>query len=712
MNSAIREKNSMENLYNEVDAKALIKQYPEIAEELVQRTYTARLIGKNPTLVLHSGTSFSLKFKQKNVLGENQQILFIRDSGVGLANIEPADFMALDLAFLKKFRRLDNFDDAESENQLKISKLQPSTLDPPIDCFLHAFLPHRYVDCTQADSILILTNQPDSKNLIKVALGPDVVVLPYTKSGLLLAQNVAEQCEKNPGLAAIVIANYGIITFGKNAQMSYSKMIDCVDRAEAFLANRTQNKPLVTAQIELTSPKERQTKAAVFAQLIRGICAHENTMGRLSRFRVEIRNTPELLEASFAEEAQYVCSTGVLTPIHVIPTKNKYLYIGSLPDQSEALRAMLSREIDKFIEEYRFYFQEHTKMNGLDQIELDPYPRVLLAKGLGLFTLGYCHQEAKIAADIAEITIRAKFKANVLGQYIPVSGSHVFNVEYGILQQKKSFNHSIPLLQGQIALITGGGGAIGFGIADRLLAAGAAVVLSDIDESRLHQVFNNLKNRYPEGDMELITCDVSDFKSVVSAYSKICRQLGGIDIVVPNAGIAHVDKIENLEPIKLDKIIDVNLKGTFNTIKAAIPIFRKQGTGGNVIVISSKNVFDPGAAFGAYSATKAGAHQIAKIAALELAQLGVRVNMVNPDAVFGDEIISSKLWDLIGPDRMKSRGLDFKGLKEYYRNRNLLKTEVKAEHVGNAVVFFASNQTPTTGTSLPVDGGIPAAFPR
>jgi len=176
--------------------------------------------------------------------------------------------------------------------------------------------------------------------------------------------------------------------------------------------------------------------------------------------------------------------------------------------------------------------------------------------------------------------------------------------------------------------------------------------------------------------------------------------------------VAHVAKIEDLEPDKLDQVVAVNLKGTFTVIKAAIPIFKRQATGGNIVVISSKNVFDPGASFGAYSAGKAGAHQISKIAAMELAEFGVRVNMVNPDAVFGDEKVSSKLWDLIGPDRMKSRGLDPEGLKAYYQERNLLKERVLAEHVGNAVVFFASGQIPTTGATLPVDGGIPAAFPR
>ncbi len=187
---------------------------------------------------------------------------------------------------------------------------------------------------------------------------------------------------------------------------------------------------------------------------------------------------------------------------------------------------------------------------------------------------------------------------------------------------------------------------------------------------------------------------------------------GGVDLLVPNAGIAHVATLEALEPERFSQVVSVNLMGTFHTIKAAIPILRRQATGGNVVLISSKNVPDPGAAFGAYSASKAAAHQIAKIAALELAELGVRVNMVNPDAVFGDDKISSGLWDLIGPDRMKSRGLDPEGLREYYRKRNLLQVPVLAEHVGNAVVFFASEQTPTTGASFPVDGGVPSAFPR
>jgi NAD(P)-dependent dehydrogenase (short-subunit alcohol dehydrogenase family) len=284
-------------------------------------------------------------------------------------------------------------------------------------------------------------------------------------------------------------------------------------------------------------------------------------------------------------------------------------------------------------------------------------------------------------------------------------------MEFWSLQQKKLSRSNLPL-EGQVAVITGGGGAIGFGIADRLIAAGAVVVISDIDRSRLQEAHSLLTEKYSERQVESIVFDVTNYPSVEKAFVEISRRLGGIDIVVPNAGIAHVAKIEDLDPEKLDQVIAVNLKGTFTVIKASVPIFRRQGTGGNIVVISSKNVFDPGAAFGAYSASKAGAHQISKIAAMELAELGVRVNMVNPDAVFGDEKVCSKLWELVGPERMKSRGLDADGLREYYCERSLLKVHILAEHVGNAVVFFASDLTPTTGATLPVDGGNPAAFPR
>jgi NAD(P)-dependent dehydrogenase (short-subunit alcohol dehydrogenase family) len=167
--------------------------------------------------------------------------------------------------------------------------------------------------------------------------------------------------------------------------------------------------------------------------------------------------------------------------------------------------------------------------------------------------------------------------------------------------------------------------------------------------------------------------------------------------------------------MKLDtfrQIERVNIEGTLLTIREAARLFTLQNCGGDIVLISTKNVFSPGASFGAYSATKAAAHQIARIASLELAGIDVRVNMVSPDAVFSHGSHKSGLWATVGPDRMRSRGLDEAGLEEYYRNRNLLKSKVTAPHVSAAVEFFLRRRTPTTGATLPVDGGLPDATPR
>ena len=702
----------MKSAYDKVDAEKIFKKYPEISQELALRIYTSRLIGSDSDLVLHGGGNTSIKLRQKNILGEEQEVLFVKGSGIDLANITPEGFVGLDLAYLRKLRRVENLEDEEMEIQLEIHKLHRSPLNPSVEALLHAFLPPKYIDHTHADSILILTNQPKAANLVKKALGPRIAVLPYTMSGLPLAKAVAAQYEKRPDLEAIVIINHGIFTFGEDAITSYERMIDCVNRAEKYVNQSVKGSSLVTARTDIAIAKDEKSSAARLAQVIRGSCAHRGSDGRLRRLIVEFRDKTDLLAVSLSQEAPTLCDSGVITPDHVIRTKNKIAYLDDVPEADNSLKEQVKQIVEEYVKNYHRYYRKQVKAKGVDRKELDPFPRVFLAAGLGLFTLGFSRNQAKMAADIAEHTIDAKVRAGRLGNYVPITDSHVFDMEYWSLQQRKLSHILPPLLQGQVALITGAGGAIGFGIADRLLAAGAAVVLSDIDEFRIQKVRSILEERYEKAEIEIIPFDVTDYHSVEAAFDEISRRLGGVDIVVPNAGIAWVAKIEDLDPLKMDQVISVNLKGTFNTIKASIPVFRRQSTGGNIVVVSSKNVFDPGAAFGAYSASKAGAHQISKIAALELAELGVRVNMVNPDAVFGDEEVSSKLWDLVGPDRMKSRGLDYEGLKEYYRNRNLLKTQVLAEHVGNVVVFFASDLTPTTGTSFPVDGGIPAAFPR
>lgn len=696
----------MNNLFDDAGAAELAARLSGVHRDLADRVYTTRLLGGQRDLVLHGGGNTSVKIMEKDIFGRERDVLYVKGSGRNMGSINPEDFVGLELESLRKLFSLNAVSDRDMEDQLHVNKVRPHPAVPSIETLIHAFLPYKFVDHTHADSILVLTNQPDGPELIKEVLGPGAVVLPYLRPGYPLAVGLADIYEKNPEAEAIVVLGHGIFTYGNDAETAYAKMIDYVNRAEEYLARKDLK------IIDNAPGPVDEAQLARLAQVARGVCAIRSDDGPVERMHVQFRSGRDVLAASLAPEAENICSTGVLTPDHVIRTKNRWVYINELPEEDEALKSLVSEAVADYSREYDEYYRRHAGSLEVEGQKLDSLPRVFLVRGLGLVCLGWTRKEAGMAADIAEHTLTAKVKALAIGGYAPITEDHVFEMEYwGLQQSKLGVSGSLPL-QGQVALVTGGGGAIGLGVADCLLKAGAAVVTTDIDLKRLEQVREILSSKYGPDRVGVISFDVTDYKAVVEAYDKISCEFGGLDIIVPNAGIAHVASIEDLEPEKLDQVLSVNLKGTFNVIKASVPVFKRQGTGGNIVIISSKNVYDPGASFGAYSASKAGAHQLGKIAALELAEYGVRVNMINPDAVFGCGDVSSKLWDLVGPDRMRSRGLDPECIQDFYCQRNLLKARVSAEHVGNAVVFFAGDQTPTTGATLPVDGGVQGAFPR
>jgi NAD(P)-dependent dehydrogenase (short-subunit alcohol dehydrogenase family) len=266
-------------------------------------------------------------------------------------------------------------------------------------------------------------------------------------------------------------------------------------------------------------------------------------------------------------------------------------------------------------------------------------------------------------------------------------------------------------LRNKVALVTGAAGAIGYGICRGLLEQGCHVAATDLAGEKLDRFVADLSSMAPDRLIG-VPLDVTGKDSVAAGFEDVVRTWGGVDIVVINAGIAMVAPLQETDLEAFRRLEKVNVEGTLLTLAATANHFRRQGTGGDIVIISTKNVPSPGAGFGAYSATKAACHQLGRIASLELAAYGVRVNMVAPDAVFAEGRFKSGLWEEVGPDRMRARGLDERGLQEYYRSRNLLKARVTGRHVANAVLFFVTRQTPTTGATIPVDGGLPDATPR
>jgi rhamnose utilization protein RhaD (predicted bifunctional aldolase and dehydrogenase)/NAD(P)-dependent dehydrogenase (short-subunit alcohol dehydrogenase family) len=696
----------MKNRYDDNEAKAYIERYAEYPEELALRVYTSRLIGQEDDLVLHGGGNTSVKCRVPNILGEDMDVIFIKGSGWDLGNIEPQGLPGLDLNYLIKLRQLESLSDEEMVNQFRTHLLDASSPNPSIETLVHSFLPHAVIDHTHADAIVTLTNLNDCETILQEALGANIGILPFIMPGFPLAKAVAEMYEENPAMECLILRNHGIFTFGEDARTAYDRMIHYVTLAEEYIAHQPELAEHPPSVDSLPNP-------ALIFPLLRGALAHTDPQGYERVFHLHLRKNTHILSALARPDARETLVSGVLTPDHVIRTKNYPLYFDftGLSNEQE-IADLIENEVASYNEKYDRYFSEQVRSKNIDRTKLDSMPRVMLIKNVGIVTAGKSPKDAVIAADIAAHTLTAKLQGARIAPYKELDPSFIFDMEYWSLEQAKLGKGSPQPLEGKIALVTGGGGAIACGIGRQLLAAGARVFLTDIDADRLHKVEEILSEQFDSRMISSLVMDVTDEDSVLQGMNTLVQQAGGLDILVPNAGIAHVAKLEELDDATLQKVINVNLVGVFQVIKAAIPIFKRQGLGGHIIINSSKNVFSPGAAFGAYSASKAGAHQIGKIAALELAEIGVRVNMINADAIFSDQDVSSGLWDVVGPDRMKSRNLDPEGLKEYYRQRNLLKTEVLADHVGNAVVFFASGLTPTTGATLPVDGGVEAAFPR
>ena len=671
--------------------------------------YASRLLGADPALVLHGGGNTSVKTTLADGTGAVVPALLVKASGVDLASIGPEGFVPLDLAALLRLRPLAELDDLSMVHELRRATLWPGCGDPSIEALVHAFLPARVVLHTHADSILALTNRRGGEATAREALGGGVLVLPYVEPGFRLAKAAAKLADSVPGAIGMVWSRHGVVTWGDDEREAYERMIDVVTRAEHYLDRRAVSVPVAAA----AAAADPATAARVqeLAPILRGALSPDSGDADRPKRPVVLRSLTDPAVRAFvdASDARTLALTPPLTSDHLIRTKARPLFLEGLAwGDAARLREQVAAAVADYAADYAAYIERGAARLPDSIVPFDPLPRVALVPGVGAFCAGSDARAAAVAADITAHTVAVK--ARVGGEYEGLSEEQLFDMEYKPQQHAKLARRPAPLA-GAVALITGAAGAIGAGVARGLLDAGCAVAVTDLPGAALDGLAGELRREYPHAVLAL-PLDVTDEASVARASGDVVRAWGGIDLVVVNAGIAHVSPLASMELEAFRRLERVNVEGTLLVLREAARLFELQRTGGDVVLVSTKNVFAPGATFGAYSATKAASHQLARIASLELAALGVRVNMVAPDAVFGDASRRSGLWAEVGPGRMRARGLDEAGLEEYYRQRNLLKVRVTAEHVARAVLFFATRQTPTTGATIPVDGGLPDATPR
>ena len=700
----------MKSRWSNADATAAIARWgPTVGDDLALRAYTSRLLGAEDGLVLHGGGNTSVKGSFVNRLGDHLDAMWVKASGQDLATIEPAGFAGVDLAYLRRLRALPALDDEAMANEMRAHLLDARGGTPSLETLVHAFLPEKYVDHTHADAVLTLTNQVGGERIVRDALGDDVIALPYVRPGFPLARAVADAYEAHPGSRGMVWMRHGLMTWGPDARAAYETTLEIVTRAEDFVRRRRGKAPAAPRALAKTV----LARVRAVAPVLRGALATPSgDADRPHRRTVVVPLvTPEALAFVNGARGRELAHTPPLTSDHLIRTKALPLWIEPKAwDDPAALAAEIREAVRRYATEYEKYLGRHAGRAPAGVAKLDALPRVVLMPGLGALCAGPDLRAAIVARDITAHALAVKADIAAIGTYEGLPESELFDMEYHTFQHAKARRRD-DVLTGEVAMVTGAAGAIGSGICRTLLEHGALVAAADLRGKPLDDLVAELAAGFGPRVIG-VPIDVTSEAAVGEAFGTVAATWGGVDLVVVNAGVAHVAGLAELELDAFQRLARVNVEGTLLTIAAAARHMRLQGTGGDIVLVSTKNVFAPGAKFGAYSATKAAAHQLARIASLELAEHDVRVNMVAPDAVFGDGARRSGLWAEVGPDRMRARGLDEAGLEDYYRNRNLLKARVTAEHVGRAVLFFATRQTPTTGATIPVDGGLPDATPR
>jgi rhamnulose-1-phosphate aldolase/alcohol dehydrogenase len=702
----------MQNRWSDAEADAYVAKHgKQWGADLALKAYLSTLIGAEEKLVLHGGGNSSVKTTFTNILAEEIAAILVKASGQNMAVLGPEGFTPLDLGYLRRLRNLTELSDDQMLHEFRTHLLEARAAFPSIETLVHAFIPAKFIDHTHADAILTLTNQTDGKKLVREALGDGIPVLQYIRPGFKLAQAAAAAYEANPSCKAMVWMRHGLLTWGDSARASYEVTVDMVSRAEEYIVRHARRRIILTRS---TPPELAQQRLVQVAPVVRGLLAQPTSDGDrpYSRSILQPLITRGALDFVDSAGGKELALLGPLTSDHLIRTKSLPLWIDDPQyENPAALRKQIAEGIRSYCDSYDAYIERHAAKLPTGLERMDSRPRVLLMPGLGAICCGRDVCAARIVRDITEHTLAVKMSAASMGTYAGMEESHCFEMEYRGLQHAK-LQHPHELLLGrEVALITGAAGAIGSGVAKELLSHGCHVVLTDLPGDSLNGLVEEL--RLDHGDHVMGTeLDVTDPRSVASAFDTVARHWGGVDIVISNAGLAHVSSLMDMQLEAFRRLERVNVEGTLLVLAEAARHFRLQGTGGDIVLVSTKNVFAPGAKFGAYSATKSAAHQLARIASLEMAELGVRVNMVSPDAVFSHNERKSGLWAEVGPERMSARGLDAKGLEEYYRNRNLLKTKVTANHVARAVLFFVTRQTPTTGATIPIDGGLPDATPR
>ncbi len=698
------------------DAKAA-----ELAgDEVGLLVYRSNLLGADLRLTNYGGGNTSCKaFAKDPLTGRDVEIMWVKGSGGDLGSMKRNGLAAL---YVERLRSLKNvYRGLEYEDEM-VELFNHCIYDlaskaPSIDTPLHGFLPFKHIDHLHPDAAIAIAAAKDGQRITEQLFGGTVGWVGWQRPGfdlgLKLLACLEENAAKGIALRGIMLGSHGLFTWGDSAYESYRNTLDVVERCAEYLENAYgKNRPVFGGQkIQAIDNEARKKQAAQLAPILRGLCSSPGSQS--PKMIGHFTDGERVLQFVNSNDLDRLAPMGTSCPDHFLRTKISPLVLTLRPDEDLSNFDDIKEKFAPAWESYRnMYADYYNACKHPDSPAMrDPNPVVILWPGVGMFTFAKDKQTARVAAEFYTNAINVMRGAEAVSEYTSLPRQEAFNIEYWLLEEAKLQRMPKPKpLTGRVALVTGSGGGIGKAIAQKFAEEGACVVLSDLNEERLHETGDAFLTLFGKDAVAAVSLDVADLQSVEKAYTAACLVFGGVDIVVNNAGISISQPIAGHSEENWDKLYDILVKGQFLVSQAGIAVMRKQGFGGDILNIVSKNAVVAGPNNAGYGSAKAAQAHLTRLLAAELGPDKIRVNMINPDAVIAGSNIWAGGW---AEGRAKAYGVSVEELPAFYAKRTLLNEIILPEDIANAAFVFVSGLlNKSTGNALNVDGGVAAGFLR
>jgi rhamnulose-1-phosphate aldolase/alcohol dehydrogenase len=682
--------------------------------------YRSNILGADLRLTNYGGGNTSCKVMEKHPLtGELTEVMWVKGSGGDLGTLKKSGLAALymdRLNDLKKVYRGLQFED-EMVELFNHCIYDLNSKAPSIDTPLHAFLPFKHIDHLHPDALISIAASKDGKAINHELFEGKLGWVDWQRPGFDLGLKLAECLAQNPDIKGIILGQHGLFTWGDDCYSSYINTLEVIEKASEYLTTHEGKRRPVFGGVKLESlPKEqRLAQASRLAPVLRGLCSGSDlpTLGETKGAIGHFTDDERVLQFVNSHDLDKLAPLGTSCPDHFLRTKIRPLVLELAPDEDVTDYKKIKGKLLPAFEEYRkgyVAYYEQCKHPNSPKIR-DTNPVVILWKGVGMFTFAKDKQTARVASEFYINAINVMRGAEAVSEYISLPLQEAFNIEYWLLEEAKlqRMPKEKPLSR-RVALITGSAGGIGKAIAKKFISEGACVVICDNDADRLKGATEEFEKLYGKDSFASGVVDVTDNQTIANLYKTASLAFGGVDIIVNSAGISISRTIEETKESEWDLMYDILVKGQFLITQHATEIMRKQGFGGDVVNIVSKNALVSGPNNAGYGSAKAAQLHMSRLLAAELGKDKIRVNSINPDAVIADSKIWAGAW---AEGRAKAYGVAIEDLPKFYASRTLLNEIILPEDIANGVFACVGGLlSKSTGNVINVDGGLAAAFVR